>query len=88
MTAEPSGEIADNRIGAIVSNFDPFAGTCGKFFEIISKKGFKRVEFTFQELESPIDYSMDEFFIPSIFDDNFNTLVVENGIIAAYILNF
>jgi len=88
LVAKPSGEIADNRIGAIISNFEPYEGLYGGGFEIIAEKGFKRVEFTFQEPEPPIDYSQDEFFIPSTFDDNFNTLVVQNGIISAYILNF
>jgi hypothetical protein len=83
LVAKPSGELEDNHIGAIVSQF-----TYGGYFEIIVEEGFKRLEFTYQEVETPVDYSQDEFFIPPLFDTNFNNLVVQNGITSAYILNF
>ena len=60
-SAKPSGELADNRIGTIFSNFleqDGFA------LEPVIAYGIKHVELTYQENKSPIDYSTDELSIP------------------------
>jgi hypothetical protein len=87
LVAKTSGEFADNRIGAITSGFEPHDGLYGGF-EHFSELGFKRLEFTFQEPEEPVDYSLDEFFIPPSFDENLNSYLLQKGIIPSYMLNF
>jgi len=84
LVARPSDELADNRIGTIYSNFlqkDGFA------LGPVIAKGIKHVELTYQENESPIDYSTDELSIPQWFDDIITT-AVQNGLIITYVLNF
>jgi len=61
LLSRPSGELEDNRIGTIYSSFlekDGFA------LEPVIAYGIKHVELTYQENESPIDYSTDELSIP------------------------
>jgi len=80
----PSGELEDNRIGTIYSSFlekDGFA------LEPVIYMGIKHVELTYQENESPIDYSTDELSIPLWFDDIITT-AVQNGLIITYSLSF
>ena len=80
----PSGELEDNRIGTIYSSFleqDGFA------LEPVIAYGIKHVELTYQENESPIDYSTDELSIPLWFDDIITT-AVQNGLIITYSLSF
>jgi len=83
-SARPSGELEDNRIGTI---FSFFLEQEGNTLDPIIAKGIKHVELTYQENESPIDYSTDELSIPQWFDDIITT-VVQNGLIITYSLSF
>ena len=87
LSPRPSGELADNRIGTIFSNFEPQDGVYS-CLDRVTYLGLKRVELALHDIESPIDYSQDEFFIPSAFDDHINDALVQNGIIITYVLNF
>ncbi len=87
LSPRPSGELADNRIGTIFSNFEPQDGVYS-CLDRITYLGLKRVELALHDIESPIDYSQDEFFIPPAFDDHINDALVQNSIIITYILNF
>jgi len=83
-SARPSGELEDNRIGTIFSNFQQQDGFA---LGPVIAKGIKHVELTYQENESPIDYSTDELSIPQWFDDIITT-AVQNGLIITYSLSF
>jgi hypothetical protein len=95
---KPSSELADNRIGFIMSNVLPMGDAQGVIAGLTSL-GVKRIKWTVYEAEVEsnlggtlvgIDWSESEFYVPSDpgGPDDFATGLANNGIISTYLLNF
>jgi len=95
---KPSSELADNRIGVIMSNMLPISDAQGIVAGLTSLR-VKRIKWTLNEAEVEsnlggtlvgIDWSEPELYVPPDpgGPDDFATGLANNGIISTYLLNF
>ncbi len=83
-----STELAENRIGGSSAPPWQFGGSLADYLELeLFEPGFKHTHISLNEVEEPIDWSRSEFYFGER-DDEWFTLLVENGVSIAYVLSF
>jgi hypothetical protein len=86
LQTKPSNELADNRIGASFNELGPQTWTEGVVTSALDL-GLKHLDVQFGDVEPPINWSLNEYELPQIFDGFVDSLP-ENGIALNYMLHF
>jgi len=86
LLTKPSNELADNRIGASYLELGPQTWT-ERVVTSALDLGLKHMDVQFGDVEPPIDWSLNEYELPKLFDGFVDSLP-ENGIALNYMLHF
>jgi hypothetical protein len=87
LQTKPSNQLANNRIGASFNELHPQYFEAESLINRALDLGLKRLDVQFGDVEAPIDWSLNEYELPQVFDDFVDSLP-ENGIALNYMLHY